>query len=82
MALPHFTAKPCFATRGKLMDVSLVLKIVGVGLLTGVGAQLLQKSGKDEQATFVTLAGVVVVMLVLIREIASLFKLIGNIFGL
>ncbi len=64
------------------MDVSLVLKIVGVGLITGVGVQLLQKSGKDEQATYVTLAGVVAVMLVLIREIASLFKVIGNIFGL
>ncbi len=64
------------------MDVSLVLKIVGVGLLTGVGVQLLQKSGKDEQATYVTLAGVVAVVLVLIREIASLFKVIGNIFGL
>ena len=64
------------------MDVSLVLKIVGVGLLTGVGVQLLQKSGKDEQATYVTLAGVIAVVLVLIREIASLFKVIGNIFGL
>ena len=64
------------------MDVSLVLKIIGVGLLTGVGVQLLQKSGKDEQATFVTLAGVITVMLVLIKEIAALFKSIGNIFGL
>ncbi len=64
------------------MDVSLVLKIIGVGLLTSVGVQLLQKSGKDEQATFVTLAGVITVMLVLIKEIATLFKAIGNIFGL
>ncbi len=64
------------------MDVSLILKIVGVGLLTGVGVQLLQKSGKDEQATFVTLAGVIAVMLVLIREIATLFRTIGNVFGL
>ncbi len=64
------------------MDVSLVLKIIGVGLLTSVGVQLLQKSGKDEQATFVTLAGVITVMLVLIKEIAALFKAIGNIFGL
>ena len=64
------------------MDVSLILKIVGVGLLTGVGVQLLQKSGKDEQATFVTLAGVIAVMLVLIKEIATLFKTIGTIFGL
>jgi len=64
------------------MDVSLILKIVGVGLLTGVGVQLLQKSGKDEQATFVTLAGVMAVMLVLIREIATLFRTIGSVFGL
>ncbi|MBE6649398.1 MAG: stage III sporulation protein AC [Ruminococcaceae bacterium] len=64
------------------MDVSLILKIVGVGLLTGVGVQLLQKSGKDEQATFVTLAGVIAVMLVLIREIATLFRTIGSVFGL
>lgn len=64
------------------MDVSLVLKIIGVGLLTSVGVQLLQKSGKDEQATFVTLAGVITVMLVLIKEISTLFKTIGSIFGL
>jgi stage III sporulation protein AC len=64
------------------MDVSLVLKIVGVGLLTGVSTQILQKSGKDEQATFVTLAGVITVMIVLIKEIATLFKTIGSVFGL
>lgn len=64
------------------MDVSLVLKIVGVGLLTGVSVQILQKSGKDEQATFVTLAGVITVMIVLIKEIATLFKTIGSVFGL
>ncbi len=64
------------------MDVSLVLKIIGVGLLTGVAVQILQKSGKDEQATFVTLAGVITVMLVLIKEIAALFKVIGSVFGL
>lgn len=64
------------------MDIALLLKIAGVGLLVSVTAQILQKSGRDEQATFVTLAGVIIVMLMLVSKIGELFGSIRSTFGL
>ena len=63
------------------MDVSLILKIVGVGILVSVSSSILNKSGRDEQATLVTLAGIIVVMLMLVGEIGSLFETVGSVFG-
>jgi len=59
----------------------LILKVAGVGLLVSVAAQILNKSGRDEQATLVTLAGIVVVLLMLIEQIGKLFSLIYATFG-
>ena len=53
-----------------------------VGLLVSVTVQILQKSGRDEQATFVTLAGVIIVMLMLVSKIGELFGSIRSTFGL
>ena len=64
------------------MNVSLILKIAGVGLIAAVACQILQKSGRDEQAVFVTLAGVVIVMLMLAGEISSLFSALKSAFGI
>jgi stage III sporulation protein AC len=64
------------------MDISLILKIAGVGILVAVCSQILQKSGKDEQAMLVTVGGLVVVMLMLIGEIGELIDNIRKIFGL
>lgn len=64
------------------MNVTLIIKIAGVGLLASIACQILQKSGKDEQATFVSIAGVITVMLMLISEISQLFSSIRNMFGL
>ncbi|MBR6796698.1 MAG: stage III sporulation protein AC [Clostridia bacterium] len=64
------------------MNISLVLKVAGVGLIVSVAHQILQKSGRDEQATFVSLAGVVIAMLLLVGEISSLIQSIRNAFGL
>lgn len=64
------------------MNVTLIIKIAGVGLLASIACQILQKSGKDEQATFVSIAGVITVMLMLITEISQLFSSIRGIFGL
>ncbi len=64
------------------MDIALLLKIAGVGLLVSVTVQILQKSGRDEQATFVTLAGVIIVMLMLVSKIGELFGSIRSTFGL
>lgn len=64
------------------MNVALVLKIAGVGLLVGIAYQILQKNGREEQATFVSIAGVIIVMLLLVQEISSLFSTVRSVFGL
>lgn len=63
------------------MDVSLILRIAGVGILVAAAAQILSKSGREEQATFVTVAGIVVVFLLLVREIGTLFDTVRATFG-
>ena len=68
--------------KGKSMNITLVLKVAGVGLVVAVAYQILQKSGRDELATYVSLAGVVIVMLLLVSEIDSLFRTIRRIFGI
>lgn len=63
------------------MDVSLILRVAGVGILVAIATQILQKSGRDEQATFVTVSGVIVVFLMLVQEIGNLFDTVRGIFG-
>ena len=64
------------------MDVDLIFKIAAVGILVAVLNQLLVRSGRDEQAMMTTLAGLVVVMMILVREISGLFQLIKTLFDL
>lgn len=63
------------------MNVELIFKIAAIGIIVAILNQLLTKSGRDEQATMVTLAGLVVVLVVIVREIAYLFDTIKNLFG-
>ncbi len=60
----------------------MILKIAGVGLIVSVACQILQKNGRDEQATFVTVAGVVIVMIMLAGKIGNLFSTLKSVFGL
>ena len=64
------------------MDVDLIYKIAAVGILVAVLNQLLIRSGREEQAMMTTLAGLVVVMMILVREISGLFQLIKTLFDL
>ena len=64
------------------MDVSLILKVAGVGLLVTVAHQILAKAGRDEQAMLVTLSGIVIVLLLLVQEIGVLFETVRAVFGL
>lgn len=64
------------------MDVSLILKTVGVGILVAVANQILQRAGRDEQAMLVTIVGIVVVLLMLVGEIGTLFETVQAVFGL
>ena len=57
------------------MDVDLIFKIAAIGILVAVLNQLLIRSGREEQALMTTLAGLVVVLMILLREISALFDL-------
>ncbi|MBO5274447.1 MAG: stage III sporulation protein AC [Clostridia bacterium] len=64
------------------MDVTIIMKVVGVGLIVSVAYQILSKAGRDEQAMLVSLTGVVIVLLMLVGEIARLLSIIRSAFGL
>ena len=64
------------------MDIWLILKVAGIGVLVAVTAQILAKSGKDEQAMLVTVAGVIVVMIMLVGEIGELISAVRSVFGI
>ncbi len=64
------------------MDVDLIFRIAAIGIIVAVLNQLLQRSGRDEQAMMTTIAGLIVVMMMLINEIADLFQTIRDVFNL
>ena len=64
------------------MEISLLFRIAGVGILVAVGCQLLSRSGREEQSLLLSLAGIVFVLLMLVGKIGDLFTEIRTIFGL
>ena len=62
------------------MNVDLIFKIAAIGILVAVLNQLLVRSGREEQAMMTTLAGLVVVLMILVQEISNLFQLIKTLF--
>ena len=62
------------------MDVDLIFKIAAIGILVAVLNQLLVRSGREEQAMMTTLAGLVVVLMMMVRQISDLFELIRTLF--
>lgn len=64
------------------MDTQLIFKIAGIGMLIAVAYQILQRAGRDEQASLLSLSGAVLVLLLIVGEIGELFDKIRNIFGL
>ena len=64
------------------MEVGLILKIAGVGILVSIISMILSKAGKDEQAMLVTVGGIAVVMLMLVEEIGILLESVQSVFGL
>ena len=63
------------------MDVTLIFKIAAVGILVAVLNLLLTRAGRDDQALMTTIAGLIVVLVVILREISDLFDLIESLFG-
>ena len=64
------------------MDISLILKIAGVGVLVSVASAILNKSGRDEQAMMLTVGGIIVVMIMLVEQIGVLLEALKDVFGL
>ena len=63
------------------MEIDLVFKIAAVGIIVSILNQVLVRSGREEQATLTTLAGLVVVLVLPVERIAALFDLVQRLFG-
>ena len=64
------------------MDIDLVFKIAATGIIVAVLNQLLIRSGREDQAMMTTLAGLVVVLSILVKQISPLFATIRSLFAL
>ena len=64
------------------MDVDLIFKIAAIGIIVSVLNQVLIRSGREEQATMTTLAGLIVVLMMMIEQISILFDTVKSVFGL
>lgn len=64
------------------MDIDLIFRIAAIGIVVAVLNQLLQRSGREEQAMMTTIAGLIVVLMMIINEISILFDTIKTTFGL
>ena len=62
------------------MEIDLVFKIAAIGIIVSILNQVLTRSGRDEQATLTSLAGLVVVLMMLAPQIAELFELVKSLF--
>lgn len=64
------------------MEVDLIFRIAAIGIIVAILHSVLATSGRPEQATMVTIAGVIVVLMMMIGEINTLFETVKNVFGL
>lgn len=64
------------------MDTDLIFKIAAIGIIVAVLNLLLKRAERDEQAMMTTLAGLIVVLLMIVRQIGNLFETIKEVFGL
>ena len=63
------------------MQADLIFKVAAIGILVAVLNQLLVRSGREEQAMMTTLAGLIVVMMIIVQEISNMFSIIKSTFG-
>lgn len=64
------------------MDVDMIFRIAAIGIIVAVLNQVLIRAGREEQAMLTTLAGVIVVLMMLVQEISNLFATVKSVFGL
>lgn len=63
------------------MEVDLIFRVAGIGIVVAVLNQLLTRSGRDEQALLTTIAGLIVVLVIIVQQIGDLFDMIRSIFN-
>ena len=64
------------------MEVNLLFKIAAIGILVAVLHQVLSKAGRDEQAMMATLAGLIIVLMMVVKEISNLFSTVRTLFNI
>ena len=64
------------------LDISLIMKIAGLGIIVTVVCQMLSKAGRDEQATYVSIAGIIAALIMLVGELGEFFELVKDVFGI
>ena len=64
------------------MDISFIFKMAGVGIIVTVICQTLSRAGRDDQATYVSIAGIIVALMLLLTELSELFELVREVFGI
>ena len=64
------------------MDVSLLMKIAGIGMLVAVVCQILSKMGKDDPSTMVSIGGIILILIIIVEELGELIEAVKGVFGI
>ena len=64
------------------MDIDLIFKIAAIGIIVSILNQVLSRSGRDEQALYVSLAGIIACLMILVGELGELFETVKEVFGI
>lgn len=64
------------------MDVDLIMKVAGVGMIVAVVCQILGKAGREDQATLVSITGIVIILVIIIEQLGQMLETLRRIFGL
>ncbi len=64
------------------MDVDLIFRVAGIGIIVAVLNLVLKRAEREEQAMMTTLAGLIVVLMIIVNEISTLFETVKTVFGL
>ena len=64
------------------MEVELLIKVAGIGMIVTVLCQVLSKAGRDEQATLLSVCGIVIILLIVIEKVGDLITTLREVFGL
>ena len=64
------------------MDLSFLLKIAGIAMVAAVVGQILSRIGKDDHSTLVSVAGIILILVILMEELGELIEVVKDVFGL